>query len=125
MMKYAKGGKFIDLSRQFFQRLKSSYDATDESYGKSGQILDELIEIPFLVIDDFGVQRNTVWESEMLYTLIDSRYAEERATIVTSNKDIKKYKSVADGRVYSRILEMCNIVHVDLPDYRESLSQHI
>lgn len=125
IMKYALPGRFIDLSRQFFQRLKRSYDNADELYGTGGQILDELINVPFLVIDDFGVQRNTEWESEMLYTLIDSRYAEERVTIVTSNADIKKYKPVAEGRVYSRILEMCKIVHVDLPDYRESLSQHI
>ena len=125
IMKYALPGRFVDLSRQFFQRLKRSYDNADELYGTGGQILDELINVPFLVIDDFGVQRNTEWESEMLYTLIDSRYAEERVTIVTSNADIKDYKKVAMSRVYSRILEMCKIVHVDLPDYRESLSQHI
>ncbi len=125
MLKYALPGRFIDLSRQFFQRLKRSYDNSDELYGTSGQILDELVNVPFLVIDDFGVQRNTEWESEMLYTLIDSRYAEERVTILTSNADIKDYKKVAMGRVHSRILEMCKIVHVDLPDYRESLSQHI
>ena len=125
MLKYALPGRFIDLSRQFFQRLKRSYDNADELYGTSGQILDELVNVPFLVIDDFGVQRNTEWESEMLYTLIDSRYAEERVTIITSNADIKDYKKVALGRVYSRILEMCKIVQVDLPDYRESLSQHI
>ncbi len=73
MLKYALPGRFIDLSRQFFQRLKRSYDNSDELYGTSGQILDELVNVPFLVIDDFGVQRNTEWESEMLYTLNDSR----------------------------------------------------
>lgn len=125
MLKSAQSGKFIDLSRQFFQRLKRSYDSTDESFGTSGQILDELIRVPFIVIDDFGVQRNTEWESEMLYTLIDSRYSEERFTIITSNSNITEYKTLAKGRVYSRTLEMCRITHVDLPDYRESLSQFI
>ena len=125
MLKYAQYGRFIDLSRQFFQRLKRSYDNADESYGTGGQILDELINLPFLVIDDFGVQRNTEWESEMLYNLIDSRYTEEKVTIITSNSDIKDHKKVAMGRVYSRILEMCKIIHVDLPDYREKFSQHI
>jgi DNA replication protein DnaC len=122
MLKYAQPGKFADLSRQFFQRLKRSYDNADELYGTGGQILDELINVPFLVIDDFGVQRNTEWESEMLYTLIDSRYAEERVTIITSNSDIAEYKKIALGRVYSRILEMCKIEHVDLPDYRETMA---
>ncbi len=171
ILKYAQRGRFVDLSRQFFQRLRSSYDITDESYGTSGRILDELIEIPFLVIDDFGTQRNTEWESEMLYNLIDSRYEEERITIITSNLSIKEYKDsdiikepvnespyipkevgkqielnskvmvkgwekkskkrfenknieIAKGRIYSRILEMCKIIHVDFPDYRESISQY-
>ncbi|MFC1608319.1 AFG1/ZapE family ATPase [Candidatus Latescibacterota bacterium] len=125
MLKYSKPGRFIDLSRQFFQRLKRSYDNADELYGTGGRILEDLINVPFLVIDDFGVQRNTEWESEMLYNLIDSRYSEERVTIITSNENISSYKKVAMGRVYSRILEMCMIIHVDLPDYRESLSQQI
>ena len=125
MLKFAKAGRFVDLSRQFFQRLKRSFDSTDASYGTSGRILEELINVPFLVIDDFGVQRNTEWESEMLYNLIDSRYAEENTTIITSNTNIAEFKEVAKGRVYSRILEMCTIIHVDLPDYREKLSQFI
>jgi DNA replication protein DnaC len=125
ILKYALGGRFVDLSRQFFQRLKNSFDLVDESYGTAGQILDELIEIPFLVIDDFGTQRNTEWELEMLYNLIDSRYEEDRITIITSNSNIAEYKDIAKGRIYSRIIEMCKIIHVDLPDYREGLSQYL
>lgn len=125
MLKYGQAGRFVDLSRQFFQRIKRSYDASDESYGTSGRIIEELISLPFIVIDDFGVQRNTEWESEMLYNLIDSRYAEERITIITSNSNISDFKTVATGRVYSRILEMCRIIHVDLPDYREKFSHFI
>ena len=125
MLKYNTGGKFIDLSRQFFQKLRNSYSIGDESYGKSGQILDTLIDIPFLVVDDFGVQKNTDWENEMLYTLLDARYAEERPTIITSNISINDFKDVSHGRIYSRIHEMTKIIHFDLPDYREKFAQSI
>ena len=125
MLKYSLKGRFVDLSRQFFNRLKRSYDSSDELYGTGGQILDGLINVPFIVIDDFGVQRNTEWESEMLYNLIDSRYADEKVTIITSNSNISDYKKIAIGRVYSRILEMCKIIHVDLPDYRETFNNQI
>ncbi len=143
MLKYGWGGKFVDLSRQFFQRLRSTYSATGESYGEAGQILDELIKIPFLVIDDFGLQRNTQWEMEMLYNLIDSRYAEERPIIITSNISIDKFKkgtseksknidkdndidkslSIAHDRIHSRILEMCKIIPFELDDYRKKFPQ--
>ncbi len=124
MLKYALQGRFVDLSRQFFQRLKSSFDDS-ESYGTAGRIMDELTHVPFLVIDDFGTQRNTEWELEMLYNLVDSRYEEERSTIITSNQNISKYKDLAMGRIYSRILEMCRIIHIELPDYREKFSNII
>jgi DNA replication protein DnaC len=125
MLKYAIGGRFVDLSRQFFQRLRDSYNITDERYGETGQILDELIKMPFLVLDDFGIQRNTEWESEMLYNLIDSRYAEEQPTIITSNLHINAYKEIAHGRIYSRLQEMGKIIHFDLPDYREKMLENI
>ena len=137
MMKYSTGGRFVDLSRQFFQRLKTSFNTADESYGDAGKILDELIEMPFLVIDDFGVQRNTEWEMEMLYNLIDSRYVEERPTILTSNISVERFrtaseetgekaaraKSIAHDRIASRIKEMCQVIFFELPDYRDKLKK--
>ncbi len=139
ILKFGQAGKFIDLSRQFFQRLRDSYSVTDSSYGETGRILDELIDIPFLVIDDFGVQRNTQWEMEMLYNLIDSRYTAERPTFLTSNISIDKFKSTMQvksddknknsddktihipyDRIYSRIKEMCKGIYFDLPDYRDT-----
>ena len=125
MLKYALSGRFVDISRQFFQRLKRSYDATDESYGTEGQILDELIDVPFLVIDDFGVQRNTEWESEMLYNLIDARYEHEHVTLITSNVNISEFSGVAHGRIHSRIKEMCSIYKVDLPDFRNRFANEV
>jgi DNA replication protein DnaC len=123
MVKFGLPGRYADLSRQFFQRLKDSYNVLDENYGESGRIMDELIKIPFLVIDDFGVQRNTDWESEMLYNLIDSRYSTELPTIITANMSIESYKDVAHSRIYSRVLEMCKIVKFNLDDYRDRLKQ--
>ena len=61
----------------------------------------------------------------MLYNLIDSRYVEERPTIITSNISIDKFKEVAHGRISSRIQEMCKIIYFDLPDYREIFKQTI
>ena len=115
----ARAGKFIGLSRKFFQTLRHTFDEDSPIYGQSGQIIDTLSSIPYLVIDDFGVQRNTEWELEMLYNLIDARYAEQRLTIVTTNQNINDIKDLAHGRIYSRLLEMCHILHITAPDYRE------
>ena len=85
--------------------------------------MEQLSSVPFLVIDDFGVQRDTEWEVEMLYNLIDARYADQRLTIITTNRNIEEVRDLADGRIYSRFLEMCHIIHVQAPDYREQFKR--
>jgi|TARA_B100000315_G_C14524935_1_gene563369 DNA replication protein DnaC len=111
-------GKFIDISRGFFQTLRSTFDENSRLHGQSNLIVSQLGKVPYLVIDDFGIQRNTEWEEETLYNLIDERYVEEKLTFITSNKSPDDIKDVAQGRIYSRINEMCFTVHITSPDYR-------
>ena len=113
-----KPGLYIDLSFEYFQRLRSTYNEESEMHGRAAEIIEELSSVPFLVIDDFGVQRNTEWEKEMLYNLVDRRYADERLTFITTNKSIDEVRQLSDGRIYSRLVEMCHVVHVTAPDYR-------
>lgn len=123
MMRCRKPGKFLDLSFNYFQKLRSSFNGKSGVYGKTWEIVDKLATVPFLVIDDFGIQRNTEWEVEMLYNLIDARYEEERVTMITTNKRLDDIRPLADGRIYSRFLEMCNIVQIQGSDYRASLGK--
>ena len=122
ILRYAKPGRFLDLSFKYFQKLRSTYNEESGVYGRTWEILEELSTIPFLVMDDFGVQRNTPWELEMLYNLVDTRYEEERVTMVTTNKDIGEIENLADGRIFSRLTEMCLMLHVEAPDYRIHLA---
>ncbi len=112
-------GKFISLSKAFFQTLRFAFDENSPMHGKSEAFLRTLGNVPFLVIDDFGVQRNTEWEVEMLYNLVDTRYAHRRFTIVTTNQDIESVKDLADGRLYSRFIEMCYIIRIQGTDFRK------
>ncbi len=118
IFKFVKPGKFISLSKSF-QELRHTFDEESITYGQAVPIMEMLSSVPFLVIDDFGVQRNTEWELEMLYNLIDGRYANQRLTFVTTNQNITDLKELAQGRIYSRLLEMCRIIHCAAPDYRE------
>lgn len=112
-------GKFIGLSRKFFQTLRHTFDIDSAIHGQALPILETLSTVPFLVIDDFGVQRNTEWELEMLYNLVDARYGDQHITIITTNQNLAQIKELAQGRIYSRFLEMCYIIHITAPDYRE------
>ena len=66
-----------------------------------------------------GTQRNTDWEMEKLYQIIDGRYGEENTTIITSNLSPDRMKNISSGRVLSRLKEMCVFLRVGLGDYRD------
>ncbi len=118
--KHAIPGKFIKISRNFFNLLRTTFNENSEMYGQSDKIEREISSVDILVIDDFGVQRNSEWEQETIYNLIDSRYENEKFTIITSNENpVKSLKELSGGRVLSRIREMCRIMELSGEDYRE------
>ncbi len=120
--RHAIEGKFVKISRNLFSRLKSTFVEGSSSYGQASIIEREYAEVPILVIDDFGVQRDSPWELETLYNLVDARYEALKFTIFTSNSDpFKSLKDKSEGRILSRIKEMCKIIEISGPDYRDNL----
>lgn len=122
--RYGINGKFLKISRNFFGRLKSTFNQNSSTYGTGAQIEQELAEVDVLVVDDFGVQRDSEWEQETLYNLVDARYDAEKFTIFTSNLDPRKtMQELSQGRILSRIKEMCKILELSGPDYRERVKK--
>lgn len=117
---HAVTGKFTKISRNFFNILRATFVEGSERYGQSGIIEKELASVDILVIDDFGVQGDSPWEQETLYNLIDARYEGEKFTIITSNNNPEKsLKDLSEGRILSRIREMCRILELSGEDLRE------
>ena len=121
ILHWGKAGRFLNLSLMYFQKLRATYSEESAHYGQTWQIIEELCNIPFLVVDDFGIQRNTEWEEEMLYGLLDSRYADGRFTVITTNQSVDEVQQLSRGRIYSRISEMCHQVEMAGMDYRQHL----
>lgn len=71
---------------------------------------------PLLVIDDFGVERESEYIQEQVYNIIQKRYNSGLPLIITTNltmKQITEPKDVRFHRIYDRILEMCHPVKVE------------
>ena len=114
----ARWGKFLNLSRKYFQQLRDTFSESSDQYGQTFRIIEQLSQLPYLILDDFGVQRGTEWETEVLYDLVDSRYGDQRFTIVTTNGPVDEIRQLAGGRIYSRLVEMCYAVDMAGEDYR-------
>ena len=91
------------------------------------EYIEQITSPTFLILDDFGIERNTEYALEQIYNVINARYLKARPTIITTNlnfKDIEKeQKDIMLGRIYSRIIEMCLPLRVTGLDRRKIQSK--
>lgn len=75
------------------------------------EYIEQITSSTLLILDDFGIERNTEYALEQIYNVINARYLKARPTIITTNlnfKDIEQeQEDIMLGRIYSRIIEMC------------------
>ena len=72
--------------------------------------LEIIRQYPLLVVDDFGTERATDFALETVYAVVDERYKSKRPLIVTTNlslDELRRPQSIAQQRIYERVLEMC------------------
>lgn len=91
------------------------------------EYLDSLNDFDLLILDDLEAERQTDYMSEIVHSVINSRYNAALPLIVTTNataEEIKNPTEIRKERVYSRILEMCYPIQVKGTDRRrEKLKQ--
>ena len=91
------------------------------------EYIEQITSPALIILDDFGIERNTEYALEQIYNVINARYLKARPTIITTNlnfKDIEKeQEDIMLGRIYSRIIEMCLPLRVTGLDRRKIQSK--
>lgn len=75
--------------------------------------LEDMQTVDLLVFDDLGAGKLTDWGDDTLHRLIDTRWAYNRATIVTTNLTSKEFAEIIDERVVSRLSSSVQVPLVD------------
>ncbi len=84
--------------------------------------LHSLDEYDLLILDDLGVERDSEYALEQVYTIVDGRYRCRKPMIVTTNlrmDEIKNPRDRAHARIYDRILERCAPFVFDGKNFRK------
>ncbi|MGH9417199.1 MAG: ATP-binding protein, partial [Terriglobales bacterium] len=130
LLERGMGCRFAD-HRELLKQMQATFDPANPATEAS--VVRPLLEAEVLVLDDLGVGRATEWALESLHYILNHRYSQRRATIVTTNledadgrlerKEVVEKKeltlSQAVGeRLRSRLYDMCVFVAMHGSDFR-------
>lgn len=79
-----------------------------------------LKEVPYLLIDELGLEYGTVWEKEKIEELLASRWNNGRFTVVATNRDIEELPPRLKSRFQDRHLS--KYILNEAGDYRRGKS---
>ena len=95
----------FDTSGGHLEKLKAEFSKnTVPTY------LESMKNIPMLIIDDAGKEKQTEWSQSVLFDVINHRYEAMLPIIITSNFNQNQLEEYFGGATFSRLIEMCGVV---------------
>jgi len=101
---------------KMIRRVRATYNS--QATESEGEVLEFLINRDLLVIDEIGVQSGSDHEHNILFEVINERYANLRPTLVLSNLGAEKIREVLGERVMDRFREGGAIITFDWGSFR-------
>src|SRR5687767_14738750 len=119
-----KGGRAIFYeTRELLKLVRDTYNTRAEA--SELDVLQPVLEAELLVLDDLGAEKKSEWVEETLGLVVNTRYSERRLTVFTTNlSDVDNTEPTSFAfqlglRTRSRLLEMCDWIHMEGVDTRE------
>jgi DNA replication protein DnaC len=118
--------------RELLKQIQNSYN--DSVKATELEVLRPVFETEILVLDELGAVKPTEWVWDTVSLILNTRYNENRTTIITTNFDDRPAGAVAGPRgasreetlgdrigerMRSRLHEMCRIVRMEGEDFRQ------
>lgn len=78
--------------------------------------VEKLLGRDLLILDDFGMERQTEYAREQVFNIINGRYLAGKPMVITTNLTLQQMKepdTMAEKRIYDRVLEVCVPVYFD------------
>jgi DNA replication protein DnaC len=122
--------------RELLKEIQNSYNATVQT--TELDVLRPVFETDVLVLDELGAVKPTEWVWDTVSLILNTRYNDNRTTIITTNFDdqpaagatssVSPARAASRGetlgdrigeRMRSRLHEMCRIITLDGADFRQ------
>jgi DNA replication protein DnaC len=118
--------------RELLKQIQNSYNPSVQT--TELELLRPVFQTEVLVLDDLGAVKPTEWVWDTVSVILNTRYNETRTTIITTNfqdgpatvlagpRGAAREETLGDRigeRMRSRLSEMCRVIHLNAPDYRQ------
>ena len=122
--------------RELLKEIQNSYNSTVQT--TELDVLRPVFETDVLVLDELGAVKPTEWVWDTVSLILNTRYNDNRTTIITTNFDDQPAAGVSGSlspvraanraetlgdrigeRMRSRLHEMCRIISLDGTDFRQ------
>ena len=122
--------------RELLKEIQNSYNSTVQT--TELDVLRPVFESDVLVLDELGAVKPTEWVWDTVSLILNTRYNDNRTTIITTNFDDQPAAAVSGSlspakaatrgetlgdrigeRMRSRLHEMCRIITLDGADFRQ------
>jgi DNA replication protein DnaC len=118
--------------RELLKQIQNSYNPSVQV--TELDLLRPVFQTEVLVLDDLGAVKPTEWVWDTVSVILNTRYNENRTTIITTNfmdgpaaalagpRGAAREETLGDRigeRMRSRLCEMCRVINLNAPDYRQ------
>ncbi len=97
------GIRFV-VEQEFYDDVRASFDGEGEN---ESVLVTRAKTCPLLILDDFGMSKQTEWNGALLFTILNTRYNSRLRTLLTSNLDRPRLMKRIDQRLSSRLFGDC------------------
>lgn len=119
------GHSVLYLSAQeLFKLFEESRFHRDDMGEESKHTLNILFTVDLLIIDDFGTESNNSFTGPDLFRVINTRYLNQKSTIISTNLPIRDWKTLYSERIISRIFGEYSVFRVFGEDIRLMKKYH-
>jgi DNA replication protein DnaC len=106
-----------DKSSRFYSLPEMFFDIKQGKFEREEAILQDCKNADYLFLDDLGVEKNSDYNGEMLYHIVNYRYEQMKHIAISTNLERGQLQANYP-RVFSRLLEMCKFVNTNGKDKR-------
>lgn len=106
---YKERVRFI-TTLDLLDEIKSTYNR--DSALSENDLINAIKEVDVLILDDIGVEGDTPWVQEKLYSILNGRMISNKITIFTSNSRVEELKQ--DDRIKNRLEKMA--IPIKMPE---------